>query len=1269
MILDLDPALVNWLVTGAFGPALAALPVNWSAGQLGGLASRWLDRIRHEDGLSRLILAADPPVRLTRSDLAAVRRLLKDPQTWQLMGGGTVEDLAIRIGACLPGVEDAGGDRMIAGRAIARGLVEFAVFNLEPELFQRVLMTRIARMETRQGNKLDEVVLQLHAGLAAFFANQGEADELRVHRVLTQLAVVLDRLPPGPAGVDEVSVYLAALIGWLNADPWLRDPRLGGSVLTPAIVERKLAIRTADEVGDGGVTDDGELDAGEELDPDDECQADDLTDTCARLVILGGPGSGKTWLARRAARRCAEAALQDLTSGGALDEVELPLYTTCSLLAAAPGGIRDAAVSSALDQLPDLGSSRITVALQEFFTNRSIHSATLLVIDSLDEASNPGNRLRQADTLPWRIVLTSRPSSWRNQLSINSEDRSHQLGSLRRLRYPEDVESIIEAWFAADPAQGRALAKQIRSRADLQKAATVPLILAFYCIIGAEAVLPATRHEVYAQVLGQLLSGLWRDEGGDSDPEGSLARLRGWAWDGAVKDEITGRGVWADEILTPYVRLSDPERAAVDHVAVPVRPPDLATGATLRRFVHRSIREHLTAVHVATQMSAAEAAAELLNHLWYDLDWQYVAPAALAMHPQRDQVLADLICRAARAPSTPANLDGIDGCWELRRFLARVALESREADWTAESAAIISRARVDVTVNGRLEMQAAPGWPTADRELQRLCLNDLDDDTLTAEGVIAIADILGKTNAEPHALARARAVTLSWLEMVTPNSTRYMTWALQQLRPEPDDLARARGYILNLLDNEGDERGSTVGLGLVQALGWLSPGPGDDLARARSRVLNLMEHSAASKYDLALALGALDPGPDDLAQARRPLLDELDAEDPGGRPPMGLLSQLSPTPNDLARVRARVLSLLATADGGWYAQRLAEDLGELDPEPGDLARARGSVLHLLDDPHPQDTPKLVEALGMLRPEPGDLSHARARVLSLLETASPGDAEGLVKALGTLRPEPDDLARARARVLSLLDDANPRAACHLAGELGTLDPEPDDLARARARMLSLLDADDPLDVWLLSFELSRLSPEPNDLARARAQVMSLLDAANPKNVINLADALSDLRPDPSDLTHARARVLSLLRKATNPYDVHHITVALEKLSPEPRDLAQVCSRVLGLLDTPGATNVNILVEALSFLSPEPDVLAGARARARARILSLLGEATDPRAAEHWLVELAQLSPVAHDLTGWKAWALAPGEGLLALARQNSPINSWLEALPALADLPT
>jgi hypothetical protein len=1306
-----DQALVNWLITGGLGPALVAVPVSWSAGRLGKVAHRWLDRIRHEDGLSRLILAADPPIRLTRSELTAVRRLLEDPKTWQAIGSGPVEDLVVKICACLRDGDRVSSDRVIAGRAIVRGLVEFAVFDLEPELFQRILMARIARLETRQASKLDEVILQLHAGLAVWAAYQDQADELRFRRVLTQLGLILGRLPPGPAGKDEVLVYLARLIGWLNADPWPRDPRLRGPVLTPANIEQKLAIAAPHPQAGGR-----------------DFDADELTDRCTRLVILGGSGSGKTWLARRAARRCAEAALEALTGGTGLDEVELPLFTTCSMLAGSEEDIRTAAVSSALVQPGDLGGSRIVDALRELFTERD--GPTLLVIDGLDEARNPDYRLYLAGSLPWRIVLTSRPSSWRQQLTIDTADPAHLVGSLRPLAYPDAVESFISRWFAAGPAQGQALAAQIKSRMDLQQGATVPLILTFYCIIGGEEPLPETRHKVHELVLWRLLSGVWRHGGDVGNPAKRASYLRGWAWEWATTDEVTGIGTWADEILTSCVEMAEADRAAVDHVAVPVQLPDFATGATLRRFVHRSVREYLTAEHVATQMSAAKASAELLNHLWYDPDWEYVAPAALAMHPDRDRVLKGLIRRVTQSKRVPDDLAGFDDCWELRGFLARVAEESHETDWTTASAALIGQALLDLTAagrplkqvmvftgsvaTGRSVLPATPGWPTTNGQIRRGILAQMEAGSWDAR---RLTEMLNNFDPEPGDLARARAWVLGLLRTAELRGVRDLAKMLNSLTPEPGDLARARARVLDLLDTAeaGDAWRAMI------ALNSLAPEPGD-LARARARVLALLPTvpdtaEARDARDLAERLNSLAPEPGDLARARAQVLNLLDAaESRHARLIAEALSSLCPEPGDLTRARTRVLDLLETPAKPLDVQTLAEALTILCPEPDDLSRARGRVLGPLETiTDPWGAEPLAEALSHLHPEPGDLSRARTRVLNLLDAAGDLYARALTRALSSLRPEPDDLSRARNRVLNLLETADiyGSGALQLADLLKGLHPGPGDLARARGRILNLLGIARPLDAPRLAETLTSLCPEPDDLARASARILDLLDTGDDLDAKFLTEALNELPPHPGDLARARSRVLNLLDSAER-WDAPQLAQMLTRLCPEPGDRARARSRVLDLLDVAdlarerltelpdwadiaGPGQVRGLAEALSRLDPPPEDLTRARrlvldlldsaakargardlaqavtvlspgpgdlSRARRKVLEMMNSA-EPWEFDELALVLKELGPVADELAGLRSWSRSPDHSLLAATRRNTPLSTWLKALPTLS----
>ena len=226
--------------------------------------------------------------------------------------------------------------------------------------------------------------------------------------------------------------------------------------------------------------------------------------------------------------------------------------------------------------------------------------------------------------------------------------------------------------------------------ACLQQAATVPLLLAFYCIIGGDQPLPYRHAELYKRLINRMLTGRWRGSDiGDTDAQACLGTLRDWAWSAARTDGVSGVGNWLDEFPTPPLK-SREDRDALDHVAVPVGLQHPDTWMTQRRFIHRSIQEHLVAEYVALQMPANEAAAELLNHLWYDPDWEYAAPAALAMHRQREQIRRELIYRAA---GSDQNLTVIDGRWEFRRFLAGVARESSEDQWSPDIARLIGKAR------------------------------------------------------------------------------------------------------------------------------------------------------------------------------------------------------------------------------------------------------------------------------------------------------------------------------------------------------------------------------------------------------------------------------------------------------------------------------------------------------------------------------------------------------------------------------------------------
>ncbi len=287
-------AFVTWLthaaLSTAVAPAVVALPVNLAADKLAGAAVRWFKRFKKTDDLSRLLkTAAGTSVDLSNDEFKALRKLLEDEETWRLLAGDElkVQELTSKIAACLPARDGrTAEDSLEAAGTIARGLMGFAVLDLEQGVFQRVVLVHLHQARARD-DALSGMLKDLY----------GLAD---------------DRLPPGPAGPGEIKIYLQTLIDWLNTDTWPTGQQFRKGLLTPATVECKLRVSATDS------------------EREQDADADDLARQCTRLVILGEPGSGKTWLAKRTARICAEKALKALDDDVALDEVGLPLYTTCS---------------------------------------------------------------------------------------------------------------------------------------------------------------------------------------------------------------------------------------------------------------------------------------------------------------------------------------------------------------------------------------------------------------------------------------------------------------------------------------------------------------------------------------------------------------------------------------------------------------------------------------------------------------------------------------------------------------------------------------------------------------------------------------------------------------------------------------------------------------------------------------------------------------------------------------------------------------------------
>ena len=1291
--------LLTWLIEGAVGPALVGLPATWAATDLATAARGWFWRERRSDGLSRLIRAAGRDAELSGSEFHEIRRLLERESTWITVGRGTVEDLAVLIAARLP--ERSPDDSLSAGRAIAQGVLEFAVRDLEPEWFKQVLFARLERVETSQASLLDQAMLVLHADLAALAVAQNAADADRSAWVLGQLALVLDQLQmlgrdfPHPAGRSEVAVYLAALIQWLNTDPWPRDPRFSGPVLAPAAIEQELRIT---RVSGGREQAEQELDAG------------DLARRSARLVVLGNPGSGKTWLARRTARLCADAALNALAVGSGLDEIELPIYTTCARLFSAPSsdGIRRAVVTSALAQLPDLGGARILDAVRVLFEERN--APTLLVIDSLDEARGPDHRLRQVDSLPspWRVILTGRPGSWGQQFAIGENDNARHVGVLQPLRYPGDVESFISLWFRQRPEQGAALIDQLARRPDLQRDAVVPLILTFYCLIGADEPLPSHRSDLYPKVIRRMLTGRWRDRRDDDvDVDACLGTLHGWAWSGATSDPASGIGTWNDEIRTATAPLSRACRDAVDHVAAPIGLADLDTGIVLRRFIHRSIREHLVASHVAG-LSVDQAAGELISHIWYDPDWEYAAPAAIAMHPLRQQVLGELIRRAGGSDQITQDISVVDGCWEIRKFLAQVAQESGEADWLAETAAIIGQARVDLATSlhfGELGM-AARGWDKSNGQVRKVLLERLAQETDSRQARRLAAAV---TALDPAAEECAK-VREALLRLLAEETHYYeaseLADAVARLGPTAQQLEQARQALLGLLASETNYYHAGT---LADAVTRLTP-TDDHRARARAAMVALLAHmrDRHAARQLAVAVAGLDPTSDERDRVREALLELLatSLDSSAAKLLADAVAGFSATDREREQVLAVLLRLLAgeiDKRQRVWATALTEavvarfPLTETDREQlqeamlDQLARASGSVAAgWISEP--------VAALAVT-------AEARRRVREVLLELSAREtgrhaSRRLVLAVAGLDPTDEERSRALEVLMGQLSGEVPRTEVEiLVYTVTRLDPALDKHERVRKAVLSLLakEADNGWGTILTKAAaglamtaeeqeqirdvlLERLAGETrwsaaksiaetvaslNPTTQQRAQIREVLLTLAQENsdpwLDELAKALANLTTTPEEQEQVREVLVRLLSRETRLATARSMAHAAVCLKPTPQERAQIREALLGLLARePDSRKATATAENIAGLDPTADE----QTKIREVLLGLLARDANEWSSRALAEAVAQFSPSLDDLTEWRSWAAPPPRTLLARVRQNSEISAWLAALPRI-----
>ena len=821
------------------------------------------------------------------------------------------------------------------------------------------------------------------------------------------------------------------------------------------------------------------------------------------LTVLGGPGSGKTWLARRLAREAAETALEQLRDPRVDPaSVELPLFTTVAEWVKRHETGFEGLVEAALPHESQEKIRRLVLRPG---------ARVLAVADSLDEgvavngARTLLNSLTSSPTR--RLVVTSRPEAWHSAVSGLRATQDTRVGTLTELRYPKDVHGYIKAWFTENPPTAQHLIRQLEERRELRATATSPLLLTFYCMLTEQEPdqeLPRRRRKLYRTIIDLLLAGGWATAEEHVDTAKCSAILQQWAWDG-VKEAVSpaGLGVWPETITTNCTTLnvSTAMERALDNVAPKQEYPGSSQydhARVKRRFLHRTLWEYLVSEHIAA-FSAAKAAKALLPHIWFDPDWDITLPMAIAAH-QKHSKLADRLWAHHTDHPTPAQKVVND---RLEELILEVAAQTDPEDWNKADRTRIRSLREGLTPHHLELIASSAQWGDLNR----------------SEAILA-------------ALLRA-----------APKRVPELVRRLLDLAPTDTERAKARHTILTVLSKTNPGRIPD----LVQALSVLAP-TDEEQAKARHTIIGALPNTTPRAVDrLINALSTLEPTNTERAKARHTIIRllpntawwEIDRL-------INALSTLEPTNTERAKALRAIIRLLPNT-AWWEIDGLINALSTLEPTDAERAKARHTIIGELPNSTPRAVDGLVHALLSLEPTDTERAKARHTIIITLPKTDPKAANRLINALASLEPTDEEQAKARHTIIGVLPNSNSREINGLVHGLLRLEPTDTERAKALHATITALPNTAWWEIYHLINALSTLEPTDAERAKARHTIIGALPNSNSREINGLVHAL--LRLEPTDTERAKAcRTIIGALPNSNPGTLYSLVGLLRRLTP-------------------------------------------------------------------------------------------------------------------------
>ncbi|HEX2028913.1 MAG TPA: HEAT repeat domain-containing protein [Nitriliruptorales bacterium] len=680
----------------------------------------------------------------------------------------------------------------------------------------------------------------------------------------------------------------------------------------------------------------------------------------AEVVVLGDPGTGKSWLVRNHARELTRQQLDRLPPAAAnipdgivvpvlvrADELTRTVHDTDGDVWAALAAV---VAARARNHSPPDAARELQQWLREAFTPTSDQAPlqTVVLVDAFDErpAVPPGQPDRLRDALNAlaraphaRLVLSSRIVGYHSPFDHGVEHTTVQV-------LPFDlhqIERFVDAWYHDAAPTAEQLKAQLRLP-HLRGFAAVPLLLSFLCLLGPQRVV-GRRATLYREVLDRLLRRPWEPRTPHHLDQEIMASRRMLL--GVIADAMS-RGRWRDRIAeeellavigrhcrehsawTTQLRTPGAELQQLGSVLIPS-----GTAGDRWLWVHRTLHEFCLADHLARQ--GADAAVDTLRaHFWYDADWYETIALTGGLLADTDDGRAQVVRLLDAICNQP------DDVFYAMLLLAATVLAETPDPTAHDHRRILERLRplltspVDVDFRRGLAVAVRIGPPALDpyRELS---------DAVPFQRRLTVAKAAAPVSRDAHDYlsALAGSAANSWVRAEAANALGQVDQSegLKVLggMARTDDDPWLRSEAVRALGRMGPAAVETLDVvartdddprvraEAARALGQLGE------RRAAAQVLGEVARDADDLVEGLVAVGALTQlGP----EAVEALIEVARSAE------VGLVRHEAAralAPLGERRVAVEVLSELALTDGSGFRHEAAEDLAQLGRTPMALA--------------------------------------------------------------------------------------------------------------------------------------------------------------------------------------------------------------------------------------------------------------------------------------------------------------------------------------------